>query len=96
MYPWDDFNSHFDALSAESDYDIISLTETWLNDSEFDGEILSNLNYVIFRRDCDATLSNKKDGSGVMIAVSSKYPCKRLHDLETCLEIIWVEIQINV
>lgn len=90
-----DFNSHFDIFSATNDYDIIALTETWLNDSVFDEEILYNSDYAIFRRDRDKLLSNKKDGGGVMIAVSSKFPAKRREDLESNLEIIWVELKLD-
>ena len=37
-----EFNSHFDHLSSDDEYDVISVSETWLNDSVFDGEILFN------------------------------------------------------
>ena len=42
-----DFNSHF----SEGDYDLIGVSETWLNDTVNDAEILQNCNFHIFRRD---------------------------------------------
>ena len=37
----------------------------------------------------------KKDGGGVMIAVSAKFTAKRRNDLESSLEIIWVELKLD-
>ena len=52
------FNSHFSA----NDYDLISITETWLNESIFDVEILINCGFNIFRRDYSPKVSEKFDG----------------------------------
>ena len=49
---------------ASSSYDIITLTETHLDDSISDGEILPS-NYTIFRRDRKI---NGRSGGGVLIA----------------------------
>ena len=89
-----DFNHHFDNTC---EYDFISVTETWLNENIFDGEIpvLINSNYNIFRKDRDTIVSNKKDGGGVLVAVSYKFSSRRRHDLETDCEAVWVEIQLN-
>lgn len=46
------------------------LTETWLNDSILDNEILGN-DYNIFRYDRNLKTSNKKTGGGVLIAINS-------------------------
>jgi len=90
-----EFNSHFDAFSAKADFDVISLTETWLNDSVHDEEILFNSDYNIFRRDRDDSVSIKKDGGGVLLAVSSKFPAKRRSDFESNIEIIWIEFKVD-
>lgn len=89
-----EFNSHFDALSHDTEFDVISLSETWLNDSVFDAEILFNSDYNVFRRDRDLSVSKKKDGGGVLTAVSSKFPSKRRVDLESNIEILWVECKV--
>ena len=88
-----DFNSHF----SGQDYHIISIAETWLNESIFDQEILVNGQYQIFRRDRDLeTVPDKKDGGGVMLAVSSSIPAKRRHDLEEPnIELLWVEVNLG-
>lgn len=88
-----EFNSHFDAHGSE--FDVISLTETWLNDSVFDGEILFNSAFNIFRKDRDNVVSNKKDGGGVLIAVKSNFSAIRRIDLESDIEIIWLEITLS-
>lgn len=88
-----ELNSHFDAFS--SDVDVISITETWLNESVLDGEILFNSNYSVHRRDRDISTSKKRDGGGVMIAVNSKYRNIRRSDFEGNCEIIWIEVPIE-
>ena len=90
-----DFNSHFDHYSSDTDYDVIALTETWLDDSVHDEEILSNSRYNVFRKDRNIAVSKKRDGGGVLLAVNSKFLCKRRHDLETDIEIIWIECKID-
>ena len=77
-----DFNSHFNAVSAKTEFDVTSVTETWLNESVFDEEISVNSGYNIFRRDRDDGISKKKDGGGVLLGVSSVFPAKRRRDLE--------------
>ena len=90
-----EFNSHFDSYSSITDYDVISLTETWLNDTVHDEEILIHSNYNIFRRDRDHTVSSKKDGGGVLIAINPNLLSKRRYDLETSIEIIWIECKMQ-
>ena len=84
----DEFNSHF----SGSETDIIAVTESWLNDTVYDGEILPELQYNVFRKDRDLQQANKDDGGGVMCAVKSHLPAMRREDLETDAEILWVQI----
>ena len=76
--------------------DVITITETWLNDKIFDNEILPN-GYNIIRKD----RSGKKRGGGVLIALRENIPYnivlpsnakRNWHDL---LEIVAIEIQLN-
>ena len=46
------------------DYDVVAVTETWLNDNILDSEILSH-GYSIYRHDRDSS----KRGGGVLLAV---------------------------
>ena len=50
---------------------------------------------VLFRRDRDNIVSNKKDGGGVLTAVSKRIFSKRRFDLETDIEIIWIECKLH-
>jgi Reverse transcriptase (RNA-dependent DNA polymerase) len=49
-------------------YDIISVTETWLRDGIYNRELFDK-RYAVFRRDRDTSKSAKKDGGGVCIAI---------------------------
>ena len=85
------FNSHFDA----NEYDIIAVSETWLNDSVLKGEILTNGGYDVHRRDrTKDVVPDKKDGGGVLLAVKASLSAKRRNDLETCMEIMWVQVSL--
>ena len=60
------------ALSILSEsYDVICLSETWLNDSFFNNEIFPD-SYNVFRCDNNSTLSYKTRGGGVLIALDKK------------------------
>lgn len=61
-------NLFIDATS--SPYDIIIITETWLNESYNNEEIL-NSDWTIYRNDRDYNASGLSRGGGVMIAVRS-------------------------
>ena len=88
-----EFNSHFHGAQAE--FDCIAVQETWLSDEIYDGEILFNSDYNIFRRDRNALTSSKSTGGGVMLAIASHLSCTRREDLETALEIIWLQVKLD-
>lgn len=52
-----------------SQFDVIILTETWLNNGIYDKELFDP-RYKVYRRDRDLITSGKSDGGGVLIAVS--------------------------
>ena len=60
----DNFNKHF---SDGHLYDIVAATETWLNDSVLDTEILSD-NYSVYRGD----RAGGRVGGGAMLAMSAR------------------------
>lgn len=76
------------------DYDIIVVTESWLNDMIFDHEILDN-RYRVFRRDRSSTRSSltKKDGGGVVVATLAKYEVVRRSSWESQCEELWISIK---
>jgi hypothetical protein len=54
------------------DCDVIAITETWLNSSVLDTELLST-DFVIYRRDRDSN-ANKKHGGGVLLGIKKNVP----------------------
>lgn len=74
-----------------TNYDIIALTETWLNCYVTDRELFHK-NYTVYRR--DRVNSDKKDGGGILLAVSNKLTSKHMVSLESVCEDLWVIIDI--
>jgi hypothetical protein len=69
---------------CSADYNIICLTETWLNDLCYDHNLFPDC-YTVLRS--DRVPVNKTRGGGVLIALSSKVRFyKRWCDLEFCEE----------
>lgn len=58
-------------------YDIIILTETWLTPDVSDNEFIDS-RYSVFRCDRNRTISLKKDGGGVLIAILKEFRPSRL------------------
>lgn len=58
--------------STSCDYDMIVLTETWLNSNKFSAEFFDP-RFTVYRKDrCDSNI-NAIQGGGVLIAIDSKY-----------------------
>lgn len=77
------------------DYEIIILTETWLNCDIFDAEIFDD-RYQVFRRDRQSkTMNEGKEGGGVLIAVQKCFDAYRNSNLETLCEDLWVTIELS-
>lgn len=88
-------NLYINAL--QSSYDLIVLTESWLNDTVFDHELLDD-RYDIFRRDRSSTLSfqTKKEGGGICLAVLKKYRASRMKRWESACEELWVSFDLGL
>ncbi|OWR41402.1 putative endonuclease/reverse transcriptase [Danaus plexippus plexippus] len=80
-----------------NNFDLVLLTEPWLNGSVLDSEVFDG-RYTIYRRDRETSIrsSHKKSGGGVLIAVSNKYFSSRSIDLESDCQDLWVSIQMGV
>jgi hypothetical protein len=75
---------------CSTDYNIICLTETWLNDLCYDHNLFPGC-YIVFRSDRASV--NMTCGGRVLIALSSRVRSyKHICDLESCDECVWVEI----
>lgn len=78
-----------------SSYDVIILTETWLKSNIHNSELFDR-RYLVYRKDRVTSRSDgKKDGGGVLIAVSRKFHSKRLIIRESCGEDLWISIQLS-
>ncbi|XP_062703999.1 uncharacterized protein LOC134286403 [Aedes albopictus] len=77
---------------SELDYDVIVLTETWLDDRVFSSQLFG-ADYSVFRTDRSAHNSNKSRGGGVLIAVSSHLNCSLdPAPVSDRLEQVWVKV----
>ncbi|XP_044745218.1 uncharacterized protein LOC123307080 [Coccinella septempunctata] len=74
-----------------SEYDIICLTETWLDDNILDSEVLNN-SYKVYRRDRRSGSSLKSRGGGVLVAVSNNLTSFSESSWCSEAEDIWVTI----
>lgn len=84
--------SDFYANLCVENYDIVCLTETWLNESVGDSEIFSDM-YEVYRK--DRVSSTKKWGGGVLIAIKNIYlGSERIFDLETD-DSIWMRAELS-
>ena len=81
-----------DLIEAEfSDFSIISLTETWLNETKPTDDLVFNGFRTPFRRDRVGD-----SHGGILVYVKQDIPCKRRPDLELAnIECIWIEINIR-
>ena len=86
------FASKTDIIEPElTNFDIISLAETWLNDSLSNEDLMFNEFQDPFRR-------YRIDDShgGVIVSVKRGIPCKRRLDLELVnIECVWIEIIVK-
>lgn len=78
-----------------SQYDVIILTETWIDRSVFSAELFDD-RYTVFRRDRETTgFHHDKRAGGVLIAVSKKFNARRIGEWESSCEDLWVKIGID-
>lgn len=72
-------------------YDVVSLTETWLNDGISDTELFDD-RYLVFRRDRNYSETGEKYGGGVLLAVRREFTAIDRPDWNSTAEDIWVTI----
>lgn len=77
----------------DCDYDVIVLTETWLDDTIFSPQLFGTI-YNVYRNDRDTAGTGKKIGGGICIAVSKKFDstCFPVPTDRRSLEQLWVVI----
>lgn len=82
----------FFTAASESTYDVIVLTETWLDDAIescalFDG-------FAVFRCDRSIENSNKNRGGGVLIAVRNGISATRITVADRSFEHVWTRLKL--
>ena len=78
-----------EVIANSKQHNLIAITETWLNDSISNNELLPSDKYYIYRRNRDLP----SRGGGVMLAVGRSLQSVRRTDLETNAEILVCEIR---
>ncbi|XP_053686381.1 uncharacterized protein LOC128735925 [Sabethes cyaneus] len=77
---------------CDTEFDVIILTETWLNDQICSPQLFGT-SYNVYRNDRDAESTGKKRGGGVLIAVSNRISSSRTSSNVECeIEQLWVDI----
>ncbi len=76
----------FHAMISTENLDIVAITETWLDTSVLDHEIIPS-GYTIFRRD-----RINRIGGGVLLAFKNNLIVTRRIDLEVNCELLWCEL----
>lgn len=77
-------------------YDIIIISETWLNSSVQSSELFDD-RYVVYRRDREnSSLQSGKEGGGVLIAVTKRINSKRAMQFESNCEDLWVILDLDL
>lgn len=83
--------STFKINSSTSAFDVILITESWLNDSVCDRELVDD-GYSVFRRDRDLTKSSKKYCGGVLIIARNELNATSVPEFNSDSEDIWIVI----
>ncbi|XP_053686917.1 uncharacterized protein LOC128736459 [Sabethes cyaneus] len=87
-------DDYFLAIS-EGFYDVIALTETWLDDRTLQSQLLGH-EYEGFRCDRGPHNSSKKTGGGVLVAVRRSLKASRVNDVAwNNIEQVWVSIKLK-
>ncbi|XP_053692173.1 uncharacterized protein LOC128740635 [Sabethes cyaneus] len=85
----------FYVAASDAEYDVIVLTETWLN-SEIQSAQLFGQEYTVFRKDRDPIRSGKLRGGGVLIAVRNRLIFSRSTvRVDEDIEQLWINIDGN-
>lgn len=76
------------------DYDVVTLTETWLCEGILDDELFDS-RYCVWRRDRDYTATKQTRGGGVAIAVKRSLITSRKFEWQSTAEDIWISIVLR-
>lgn len=74
-----------------NEYDVVLITESWLNDGIGDSELFDD-RYIVFRRDRQYSATQQVNGGGVLIAVHRKLASASCPEWSSSAEDIWVTV----
>ncbi|KAL0869540.1 hypothetical protein ABMA27_005807 [Loxostege sticticalis] len=77
-----------------NDYDVISITETWLLEGIKDQELFDD-RYVVWRRDRDYKATKQSLGGGVLLAVRRDLAAAARPEWHSSAEDLWVSVSIR-
>lgn len=78
----------------DSSFDIIAVTETWLQSSNFSEEYFDSNEFNVYRKDRSATTSNKSIGGGVLVAIKKIFNSEII-DSDNSIEQVWIKLDLN-
>uniref|UniRef100_A0A8D8Z7Y4 Endonuclease/exonuclease/phosphatase domain-containing protein n=1 Tax=Cacopsylla melanoneura TaxID=428564 RepID=A0A8D8Z7Y4_9HEMI len=79
------------------DQDIIAITESWLKDGIFDAEVIDS-RYQVFRLDRDPSITGKKRGGGLLMALKTELKPEMYEHLcirTPLFEVLWIHITLG-
>lgn len=79
---------------AKSNYDVITLTETWLVAGILDSELFDE-RYLVWRRDRDYASTSQSRGGGVLVAVRRDIVASESVSWQSNAEDIWISILVS-
>ena len=80
--------------SSDCSYDVIALTETWLNERTSSNQVCGDY-YEVFRCDRNHLNSSKVSGGGVLLAIRRAFQARELKDARwSIVEQVWVSIKL--
>ena len=77
-----------EAILQSESYDIVTITETWWNDSHCWSAVMDS--YQLFKRDRQG-----RKGSGVAFYVKKECECMEINDGDDRVESVWVRIKVK-
>lgn len=87
--------NHLISSTTIADYDVIAVTESWLNSCHHNNEFISD-KYKVFRKDRDQSSIDADRGGGVLIAVRNEIDCEEFELAEaTDLESVCVKFPLR-
>lgn len=77
-----------------NNYDVVAITETWLNENFLSNELFDN-RYIVYRKDRNRQITGKNEGGGVLIAILKKFKPRLIASADNMYEDIWIKILLS-